>query len=215
MKIETIPQAINNEAGLYEGDLKYYFKVIFLNAQNRFHPYHNLRHMLHVFWMCYQACVHYSDSMSPEEKRILLIASLFHDFDHSGMSGNDDLNIARAIRGLEKYLLNEDQIYLDEIAKIIKATEFPYTIPTHQLSHCQKIIRDADIAQVFSVAWIQQVILGLAKEWGKPPLDVLQMQEGFLKGINFGTTWARELFPQEIIDGKIKENREIIAILLE
>jgi hypothetical protein len=214
MKTVTIPQAINNEDALYAGkDLRHYFRIIFFNAQNIFHPYHNLRHMLHVFWMCYQACVFYEDTLKPRQIRNILIAALFHDYDHSGMSGNDDLNIARAIRGLEKHLLEEDKNSFAEISDIIRATEFPYVIPENELNLSQQIIRDADIVQVFSVAWIQQVILGLAKEWNKPTMDILKIQEGFLSKIKFSTTWAKELFPKEIIDEKIKESLEILAIL--
>ena len=43
----TILNIVNNREGLYEGDLKQYFKMVF-EAPNVFNPYHNFRHMLHM-----------------------------------------------------------------------------------------------------------------------------------------------------------------------
>ena len=55
----TLPEIIRNDAGLYEGDLKVYFKAVFTNAQNLQKGYHNFRHMFHVVWLCYQAIAFY------------------------------------------------------------------------------------------------------------------------------------------------------------
>lgn len=41
----SIPDIILNREGLYRGDLKHYFKVLFNNAKNLNNPYHNFRHM--------------------------------------------------------------------------------------------------------------------------------------------------------------------------
>jgi len=43
-----LPQIIANDEKLYEGDLIYYFQVLFLKANNLYNPYHNFRHMSHV-----------------------------------------------------------------------------------------------------------------------------------------------------------------------
>ena len=63
------------------------------------------------------------------------------------------------------------------------------------------------------VAWIQQVIFGLAGEWNKQPLEVLRMRESFLKNLKFQTEWARQFFPQNAIDDKIAEARELLQLL--
>jgi len=34
-----------NEENLYEGNLIYYFQVLFFMAKNLYNPYHNFRHM--------------------------------------------------------------------------------------------------------------------------------------------------------------------------
>lgn len=210
-----IPQMIRNEDNLYDGNLKKYFSIVFMNAQNLFNPYHNFRHMLHVSWLCYQACTYYKDKLSPRKMRNLLIAALFHDYDHCGMMGNDDLNIARAIRGMEKNLLPEDRLYDGEIVAIIRATEYPYVDAITKPSLSQQIIRDADMGQSLSVAWIQHVIFGLASEWNKKPIDVLRMELPFHRSLKFDTEWGRLTFPQDMIDEKIKEINELIDILAE
>jgi hypothetical protein len=65
---------IGNDHGLYEGDLGRYFRAVFFDAANIDRPYHNLRHMLHVTWLCYQAGEYYRDRLTPRQIRNLLIA---------------------------------------------------------------------------------------------------------------------------------------------
>ena len=96
LSYKSILDIILNKDGLYEGDLIYYFRIVFKFAQNLHNPYHNMRHMLHVMWLCYQACSFYKDEMSPRDMRVLLIAAIFHDFDHLGIRGDDSKNIMRA-----------------------------------------------------------------------------------------------------------------------
>ena len=79
-----LPKIIGNEENLYEGNLIYHFQVLFFRANNLYNPYHNFRHMSHVLWLCYKACQYYSHELPPRQMRALLIAALFHDFDHTG-----------------------------------------------------------------------------------------------------------------------------------
>lgn len=211
----SIPDIIRNADNVYEGNLIYYFKVIFLRSRNADNPYHNIRHMLHVFYLCYKACLFYGSLMvfNKRTRRHLLIAALFHDFDHSGVSGPDIINIRTAIEGLRLHILPEDKPFCEEIEGLIKETEFPYKIPSEQLDLSAQILRDADLSQSLSVAWIQQVIFGLAKEWGKTPLEVLKMQEGFLGNLHPATSWAKTFFTQEDIQAKIQEAKELLEIL--
>lgn len=212
----TLAGIIYNENRLYEGNLIPYFKVIFNNAQNLNRPYHNFSHMFYVVWACYQACVYYSyrgGNLSPRKMRDLLIAAMFHDFDHSGMAGNDDLNIARSVRALEKYILPEDRPHMEDIALLIRATEFPYKIASEELSLSGQIIRDADVAQTFSEAWIQQIIFGLSAEWSKTPIEILKAQISFLKGIKFHTEWGRKMVTEADIIRKLYEVRDFLEFL--
>lgn len=212
---ESVPSIISNDEGVYEGDLVHYFRVVFKHARNLDNAYHNFRHLLHMVWLAYRACKYYIERglMTKREARNLLIGSLFHDFDHSGKAGNDDLNIEIAIRGLRKHLAPEDEPFFDDICAIIRPTEYPYVVSAEGLSLCAQIMRDADVSQVFSTAWIQQVIFGLAKEWGITPMQVLQMQEPFLSKVTFTTDWAREMFGAKVVEDKVAEARALVVIL--
>jgi probable HAF family extracellular repeat protein len=46
------------------------------------------------------------------------------------------------------------------------ATQYPYVVDGEVIDLCGKIIRDADMGQTFSVAWIQQVLIGLQASGG-------------------------------------------------
>lgn len=209
----TLPEVIRNEQRRYEGDLAHYFRVVFQHAQNLRQPYHNFRHMTHVLWLCHDACGFYAKELTPRQMRTLLIAALFHDFDHSGLFGNDDLNIERAVRGLKKHLLPRDVGEFAAMETLIRATQYPPTISGEDLSLAAQILCDADVSQAFSAAWIQQVIFGLSGEWGNTPLDALRAQEPFLRKLKFHTKWARGRFSLFDIEAKIKEVQELCEIL--
>jgi 3'5'-cyclic nucleotide phosphodiesterase len=206
----SIASIIRNDAELYEGNLVHYFQAVFNNARNLSHPYHNFRHIFHVVWLCHEACEYYRRSLSPRERRNLLIAAMFHDFDHTGMLGNDDVNIMLALRGLERHILEEDRGHLEAIKDLIKATQFPYVSADNEIELGAMIIRDADLSQSLSVAWIQQVIFGLAQEWKKKPLEVLRSQIGFTRGLTYNTHWAQESFD---LDAKVAEVNELLDLL--
>jgi len=213
-----IPEIIGNEGGLYEGNLNLYFRVLFFKAHNLNNPYHNFRHMLHVLWLCYKACRYYRDKLTPRQMRILLIGALFHDFDHPGHPhpGEEDpdrINIEIAIAGLRRYIAPNDRPLLPQIEAVIEATHYPYKIGGNELDLLGKIIRDADVAQGLSPVWIQQIVIGLAQEWEMKPLEVLRKQASFLAALPFNTRWARELFPQQLIDTKIDEAARLLRLL--
>jgi len=209
----TIPEIVRNDENLYEGNLIHYFRIVFNEARNLTNPYHNFRHMFHVLWLCYQACLFYKDKLSREEMRELLIAAMFHDFDHSGKFGNDDLNIALAIRGLKKHLLVEDEPLFLTIARLIVTTEYPFKAKSSDLSLAEAVLRDADLSQSFTPAWIQQVVFGLASEWNEEPVNILAKQKPFLETISPVTEWGRKMFPQADIDEKIAEAQELLQLL--
>jgi hypothetical protein len=213
-----LPQIIANEERLYDGDLSVYFRVLFFKARNLNNPYHNFRHMLHVVWLCHQACRYYRDELSPRQMRILLIAALFHDFDHAGhphpgKEDPDGINIEIAIAGLRRHITRDDRPLLPEIEALIEATQFPHQSAGEDLDLLGKIIRDADLAQSISPVWIQQVVFGLARECRVEPLAVLKAQKSFLSTLPFNTQWARQLFPQQMIEAKIEEVEKLLWLL--
>src|SRR6202021_4026591 len=103
---------------------------------------------------------------SPPQKRHLLLAALFHDFDHPGHSHPGEqhpgrINIRIAIAGLRRHIAADDRASLPEIQALIEATPSPYKTAGEELDLLGKILRDADLAQVLSPVWIQQVVIGL------------------------------------------------------
>ena len=96
---------------------------------------------------------------------------------------------------------------------MIEATHYPYTISSAELDLHGRIIRDADLAQALSSVWIQQVVIGLARERRVSPLEVLQQQPGFLSTLSFNTERARERFPPHAVAEKIREAERLLALL--
>jgi hypothetical protein len=215
-----IPGVISNNRDLYEGDLGCYFRALFFHATNLNRPYHNLRHMLHVTWLCYQAAEYYGDQLTRRQLRNLLIAALFHDFDHTGhphpeVDDPDGINIALAIAGLRRHITAEDRPFLPEIEALIEATHYPYTVSADKLDLSARIIRDADIAQGLTPVWIQQIVIGLARERRIDSHEILRQQPGFLAALSFNTEWARERFPPRLIAAKIVEAEQLIALVAD
>src|SRR5207237_4713018 len=94
--------------------------------------------MSHVLWLCYKACQYYSHELPPRQMRTLLIAALFHDFDHTGRPHRGDqdpdgINIEIAISGLRRYLASYDRALMPEIEALIEATHFPYKVDSQKL----------------------------------------------------------------------------------
>jgi hypothetical protein len=213
----TMADVVEDAAGLYGGNLDHYFEVVF-SGPNVMNPYHNFRHMNHVPWLCYEACMFYAhrpEGLSPREIRNTLIAGFFHDYGHFGQMGDDDLNITRALRGLNRHILPEDRPFQGDINRLIEPTEYPYRadINANTLPLGALILRDADMCQAFSPAWIQQVVYGLSAEWRISPFEVLLVQEKFLSNLVFHTEWAKQKYPRSVIDRKILEAARYIQII--
>lgn len=213
-----IPNLIRNSDGLYDGDLTTYLQTIFFKSTNLHNPYHNFRHMLHVLWLCHRACRFYQKRLTPRQMRILLVAAIFHDFDHPGRphpgeADPDGVNIRLAIAGLRRYVSPDDRASLPEIEAVIEATHYPYQTPGRELDLLGQIIRDADLAQALNPAWIQHVVIGLAQEWGMQPFEAMKAQIPFLAALSFNTRWARQLFPQKLIQAKVAETEQLLQLL--
>ena len=207
--MKNVIQIITNPDAKYPGDLKHYLKVVWYSPNVNV-PYHNLRHMLHVMWATYHGAEFYKDEISPRTLRNMLIAALFHDYNHPGETGNDARNIEIAIRGLKTFLLPIDQPHLGEISEYIKATQFPHL--KLELTLAAKIVRDSDIAYTLSDAWIQTVSFGLNQEIGLSTEEMLRSQEGFLRSLKFETEWAEKEYTPRI-DLRIAEANEMCEVI--
>ena len=155
--------------------------------------YHNNKHMLDVFKNSMLLFDEYKDEyeLDSVDEVCLGLASLFHDYNHSGGKLKDDENIEIALGELKKYLSIIGKIDLyNNIKKIIKATEFPHK--DIELDILQKIIRDADIMNGAVNGWIS-VVKSLAKEYNKSLKDFIPTQIKFIENLKFNTDYCNEL----------------------
>jgi hypothetical protein len=208
-------QVIIDHENLYEGNLIEYFKAFFFLSKGCNNAYHNFRHGTHVTFLCYEGARFHQRDLNTRKIRNMMVAAIFHDFDHRGVKGDDSLNIELALSALRRFSLPLDKDHLEDIELLIRGTQYPYVLEDHELPLEGLILRDADMMQAYSKAWIQQVIFGLAEEGEASPVDVLKMQEKFLVEQKFKTPWARWLLPQPVIDLKVSEANALLDILLE
>lgn len=210
MSQPTLLDIINNTSGTYTGDLRYYFKIIF-NAPNSTLPYHNFRHTCHVLYHSHQAIMYYGD-LSTQNARNLLIAAMFHDYNHTGKSDiKDSENILLAIEGLRNHILEEDRNSLGDIIALIESTEYPHKEMDVTLS--MEILRDADQSQTFDIVWIQQIIFGLSQEKGISPIELLKKQIPYIQSIEMLSDWGKETFypKKENFINQVEKYLEILS----
>jgi hypothetical protein len=169
--------------------------------------------MMHVLFLCYEACEYYQEKLSKREMRNILVAAMFHDFDHTGKKVDDKINIDLAVAGLYKYVDESDKECLPQIESLVRSTEYPHKDKGEYNSLGHDIIRDVDMAQALNTVWVQQVIFGLSQELGLDYKKVFAMQEEYLKNIKFQTEWAKQQFNQEMIDSKIAEAKWYVNII--
>jgi len=204
-------EILDNTEGLYEGDLWYYFNIIF-QAPNIINPYHNFRHLMYVLCAVYEGgkFMNYHKLFGRRNFRALLIAAMFHDYDHDGKMGNDEVEIDRAIMNVKKHLLPSDYDLIYIICNFIRATQFPHVECEQNMG--TDIIRDADISQLFDDEWIQQIIFGLSREMNISPFKMLEVQLSFIHNITFKTQWAKESF-LHLVEVRIAETQQLLTNL--
>lgn len=210
----TIPDIVENVEGLYGGGtLEEYLQAMF-EASNVTNPYHNIRHGLHMARCVYLAARHHRAELSPRQIRNLVIAGMMHDMNHSGRSkpGWDFLEIPRAIHAFGLCIMDEDLPHQEDICNLIRATQFPAPVGVANTLSID-IMQDADMTQAYSVAWVLQVPIGLAKEWDMSVIDLFRGQQQFLAGVRWKTRWAMETFTPEVVAAKIAEAERFVKML--
>lgn len=182
----TIINIINKYDSLKKG-LKH---VILTNKSNNA-PYHNLNHLLTVTRHCYHA-LDYMDMLKDDKAEALLMAALFHDYNHSMGKEKDDVNVKDAKKGLRKFIEDEKiDLDIDFMEKVLDATQYPYVIDNKNLDQYQSIIRDADLCQIYEYDWLKQNIFGLSVEMKIDVVDLLFGQRKFLEGIDPITKYGK------------------------
>ena len=156
-------------------------------------PYHNNSHMITVYKFCKEIAknIAYTDELN------LLVAALFHDFNHSMGKEKDNINVQRAIEGFSDYYdnnLSNSLVDKNRVISIIKITEYPYTTEDSELNIEQKIIRDADLLQGAVDNWYDYIIVGLSKEMNLP-IDVIKRGTlDFRSKIKYNFDYSKKVF---------------------
>jgi hypothetical protein len=168
-------------------------KYISKNNKGIKNIYHNNNHMINVLnnskmlFNIYQK----KYNLTNNDKFILVIASLFHDFNHSGGKLTDNENIKNALIGLKNFLEeNELDNYYSNIKNLIECTEFPHK--KIELTVLQKIIRDADTISGIRDGW-ENIIKNLAEESNIELKEFIPIQIKFLNTINFNMKYSNDL----------------------
>lgn len=181
-----------------------FYVSLLLGSKCRQNPYHNVGHMFHVFYECYDAVVFYG--LDEDRARILLIAALLHDFDHPGAATGqlDSENIFVTINSLLGHWPDEDLDIKNGVIRLIKCTEFPHQGEVDTLG---QVLRDADRSQAFAsqTSYID-VLIGLGREsFQLLSAKFFGGQIGFLRSLIWNTDWAKEKYPPAVIEAKIAE----------
>jgi hypothetical protein len=126
-----------------------------------------------------------------EHELELLIAALFHDYDHAGKLGNDALNIYNAKEGLKLFYQANPEFDIDTVFFLITCTEYPYTIPDNELSPEAKMLRDADMSYLLEDLSIVKLYSGLRKEFGISLQDFISSQDKFFNSVKFHDAYTQ------------------------
>lgn len=167
-------------------------EFIINTSDSNFNPYHNLNHNLTVMYFSYQLGI--SENLSKQEMTELLLAAIFHDYNHSGGKEKDDYNIKEAKKGVVNFISKYDvKIDKNRIYRIIDATEFPYKIKDENLTLQQEIIRDADMLQLIEDNRIQTNIIGLQTELKRSYSEHLKLQKEFMENLKLRLKASKKL----------------------
>lgn len=120
------------------------FNWVCENNKSDLLPYHNTHHMAYVAWMASELMTSSGEPYSEEDVKAVLVAGIFHDFDHTGGRTKDRVNIERAINGYHLAKETLDMSDLDDavVEGLIAVTEHPFIREPKTLG--EKCIRDAD-----------------------------------------------------------------------
>lgn len=152
-------------------------------------PYHNSQHCLTVAIRAYQGAIHHH--LSLKKQKLLFLAGLYHDWDHTGEKVDDCINIERSLKYV-KHILNQKDTTLSvkeiqDIIRLIDATGFP-----HRKANLldEKIIQDADFLQYIEPD-SKRFIQGLGTEFSYPV--TVESTKVFLRSVHLNTSWAVQL----------------------
>jgi HD superfamily phosphodiesterase len=167
-------------------------RYIIENNPSNHVPYHGIDHLFEVYDFAREIMMNHPRVIwNTINEEALLLACLFHDYNHAGKMIDDNINIQNAIIGLNTFL---DTINYDKdrtiIEDIIQATKFPTDLSKEELTIEQKIIQDADMCYLFKDIAIVKLYSGLRNEFGQDLDKFLDGQSKFFDSIKFNTEYC-------------------------
>lgn len=191
------------------------FRYIVDHSSSNGAPYHHLNHVLRIMSFCNEGCKYHK--LTGKVRTNLLVAALFHDFNHTMGEKPDSENVKRAVEGIRDWYnsnpLNSSNINIEKSIEIIKATEYPYTIEPEDLSLEQAIIRDADLMAPLDTDWLGNLIIGLSTEMKIN--DIKKMAEGqhkFYSNVQMNSQWGIEV--QTHLWSSVYQKLDLLRMLL-
>lgn len=192
-------------------------KIInYLNINNPSNhlPYHSIDHLFTVFNF-----VKKTINTEVKYEQELIVAALFHDYNHSGGKLTDSENISNAILGVNDFFTSELSYFASKLPDfnlpyvkfLIQCTEFPYTIPEEQLTLEAKMLRDADMSYMFEDLSIVKLYSGLRAEFGNSLIDFLNNQKAFLSNIKFYMPETDAMWNESFRETRLNELDMMIA----
>jgi len=159
-------------------------------------PYHNLNHTLAMMQLIIKYYHLYFGIRSNDQEN-LLVAAIFHDFNHSGGKFSDDINIENAISGFNDFMskLDIEESRKEHIRNIIRSTQFPYTKEAYYIDGL--LLRECDNLVCFFDDFFTQVLFGLKSEMHTNDIHILiQGEMNFLEN-----SWSnlKLLYSKEIV----------------
>lgn len=169
-------------------------------------PYHNNAHMLGVHAICeelWELEKKESTITAVRPEVVLLMAALFHDFNHSAGTASDTENIERAVQALSDFSIDliGAGATIEEVEaaeQAIRCTVFPFTQEPRNLM--EQILRDADFLYTSYLGTPEDVMEGLRAEISIARgaevsyQDMLAGQTAFMKSAKLYTPSAQVLW---------------------
>ena len=179
------------------------FKFIINNNTGAYNPYHSNFHLIDVFTTSMELANLFD--LSDKDRTELGLATLFHDYNHSGGKLlKDSENITLAIMGLTVFLTGKKEMMMkmgvDEfiVEELINITEYPHT--REPINPKEKIILDADLLQCYNNNWFLNVIIGFYQKENKeniPMKRIIESQISFIKKTRYYTDHAKYIQSKE------------------
>ena len=199
------------------------FKYVLAHNSSAMAPYHNTRHLMCV--------VKYVDYLLRAERKLgacecedeldelsLLLAALFHDVDHSMGKLDDEANVQNAKAAFACFLdvtdtgdIREEWLW-QRVCRLIDATQYPYAIPSAQLTYEQGVIRDADLMQAYDDDMFHHLTMGLSIELGTPLMKTLEGNIVFHSAVTPCTESGRA-YRELALPALLREFSEYIKLL--